>query len=51
MIGVTYNLTAVDTNNEIVPGFDRYFMVLVPQDLKAKRSVAYFGSLHWAFGI
>lgn len=35
----TYNLSAVDSNYEVVPGFDRYVAVLVSKDLETERGL------------
>lgn len=33
--GVAHNLTAVNANDEVVPGFERYIIVLVAEHLEA----------------
>jgi len=44
-------LTAIDTDDKIIPGFYGNLEVLVPEDLKAKRPVAYPSVLNRASGV
>ena len=47
----SYDLTAIDTNDKIIPRLNTYFEVLVPQNLEAKGTVAVVGVLRRAIGV
>ena len=44
-LGGPYYLSTVDADDEVVPGFQRYLIVLVSEHLKAKGMMTYAGIL------
>ena len=47
--GGAYDLSAVDSNYEVVPGLDGYVVVLVSKDLETERRLFIPRRLRWAF--
>ena len=41
----------VDTNYKVIPGFDWYLKVLIPQNLKAESAMTVFSALGWTIGV
>ena len=50
-LGVWYNMTTVDTYDEVVPWLNGYFWVLVSQDLEAKSPASAVGARRGRVGV